>query len=81
MTIVAHTAGDARALFAPMRAAVRALDPELPLFEVRTMRDAVDRSLTLRRAMALALGTFAAIALTLGPRSSGQASPPGRARA
>ncbi len=64
-TVVAHTSGDASALFAGLRAAVRALDPELPIFDVKTMRTAVNQSMAARRAIALWLASFAGIALTL----------------
>jgi putative ABC transport system permease protein len=63
--VVAHASGDPHALFAPMRAIVGDIDRELPMFDVRTMRDAVDASLTMRRMLTLALGGFAVIALTL----------------
>lgn len=63
--VVAHTKGDPDALFAPMRAIVRELDPELPLFAVKTMQAALDRSMASRRAIALWLASFAAIALVL----------------
>ncbi|HTR78615.1 MAG TPA: ABC transporter permease [Gemmatimonadaceae bacterium] len=64
-TIVAHTAGRPEALFASMRAVVRGLDPELPVFAVQTMRTALDHSLAARRAIALWLAAFAGIALCL----------------
>jgi predicted permease len=63
--VVAQTNGDAAALFPAMRAAVRALDPELPLFDVKTMDAALAQSMASRRAIALWLASFAAIALTL----------------
>jgi putative ABC transport system permease protein len=63
--IVAQTPGDPSTLFAPLRAAVRELDAELPLFDVKTMRTAVVQSMTARRAIALWLASFAGIALVL----------------
>jgi predicted permease len=45
--------------------AVRALDPEQPVEDVRTMTDVVDETLTSQRFSALLLGLFAAVALTL----------------
>ena len=65
LSIVAHTNGDPSALFPAMRALVRELDPELPLFDVKTMRTAVNQSVASRRAIALSLATFAGIALAL----------------
>ncbi|MGE5102108.1 MAG: ABC transporter permease [Deltaproteobacteria bacterium] len=60
-----HTAGNAVSLFPAIRAAVRALDPELPVFQLRTMQAALDESLAQARTVALSLAAFAAIALTL----------------
>jgi predicted permease len=64
-SIVAHTPGDPAALFAPMRAVVRDIDPELPLFDLKTMRTSLNQSLAPHRALTLWLGLFAALALTL----------------
>ena len=63
--VVAKTRGDAAALFPALRAVVHELDPELPLFDVKTMQAALDESMASRRAIALWLTAFAAIALTL----------------
>jgi putative ABC transport system permease protein len=63
--VVAQTTGDAASLFSSLRAAVRELDPELPLFDVRTMEAALAQSMASRRAIALWLASFAVIALTL----------------
>jgi predicted permease len=63
--VLAHTNGDAAALFPALRAAVRELDPELPLFDAKTMETALSESMASRRAIALWLASFAAIALTL----------------
>ncbi len=41
------------------------LDPELPLYSVRTMSEAMDRSLWTRRATSWLIGTFSAVALLL----------------
>ncbi len=64
-SIVAHTPADPAGLFTSMRAIVRELDPELPMFDAKTMRTAVNQSVASRRAIALWLATFAGIALTL----------------
>ena len=61
----AHTHGDPSALFPAMRPIVRELDPELPMFDVKTMQAAVNQSVASRRAIALSLATFAGIALSL----------------
>jgi len=60
-----HTAGSPVSLFPSIRAAVRALDPELPVFALKTMQTALDESLAQARTVALALAAFAGIALTL----------------
>ncbi len=65
LAIVAHTTADPSSLFPAMRAIVRELDPELPLFDVKTMQTAVSQSVASRRAIALSLATFAGIALSL----------------
>ena len=65
LSVVAHTNGDPSALFPSMREIVRELDPELPLFDVKTMQTAVNQSVASRRAIALSLATFAGIALSL----------------
>jgi len=54
-----------KALVAPARAAVRSLDPELPVFDVMTMDERVSRSLWARRATSWLIASFAAVALAL----------------
>jgi macrolide transport system ATP-binding/permease protein len=39
MTLLAHTQGDPAALAGPLRETVRSVDPNVPVFSVRTMRD------------------------------------------
>ena len=60
-----HTPGNPVSLFPAIRAAVRALDPELPVFALKTMQTALDESFAQARTVALSLAAFAAIALTL----------------
>lgn len=60
-----RTAGDPAALIAPVRAAIRALDSELPLDAVGTVEDSVSRSLSQRRFSMLLMAIFAALALVL----------------
>jgi predicted permease len=58
-------AGDAGALAAPLRAAIVGLDPELPVFDVRTMEQVTEESLVTRRwPMLLSMG-FGIVALLL----------------
>lgn len=59
------TAGDPRALIPPVRAALAELDPEMPLFDVRTMEERIGRSLSDRRTPMLLTAVFSAVALLL----------------
>jgi predicted permease len=65
MTLTLRTNGDAAMLAEPARAAVRALDPELPTYNVRTMDERLAQSLTVRAVYSWLLGVFAAMALVL----------------
>ena len=59
--------GKAGAVLAPaLRDEVRGLDPELPVYGLRTMTDRVETSLARRRFSMLLLCLFAVLALTLG---------------
>jgi putative ABC transport system permease protein len=68
LAVVAHTSGSTSALFASIRTTMRELDPELPLYDMKTMQAAVDQSVASRRAIALWLAAFAAIASVGGRR-------------
>ena len=63
--VVLRTAGDPLALAAPLRAEVRALDPALPVANVRPMADVVSTALATPRLTGVLLGVFAGIALAL----------------
>jgi putative ABC transport system permease protein len=65
LSVALRGAIDPRGLVAPARAAVRALDPDLPLFDVMSMDERVSRSLWARRAYSWLIGSFAAVALVL----------------
>ncbi|HET7619196.1 MAG TPA: ABC transporter permease [Vicinamibacterales bacterium] len=65
MTLVVRDGGNPSALTAPIRDAIRQLDPNLPVADVRTMDDVVGASLSAPRFTSLLLGMFAALALTL----------------
>jgi putative ABC transport system permease protein len=65
MTIVARTDGDPLALVAGIRAAVRAIDPSLPVANVRTMEEVVEASMSTPRFTGFLLGVFAFLAVTL----------------
>ena len=62
---VVHGKGEPASLFSGIRAAVRALDPELPVADLRTAETTLDKSFASAKTIALALSAFAAIALTL----------------
>jgi putative ABC transport system permease protein len=57
---------DPAALAAAATGEVRGLDPDLPIYGMRTMADRVDDSLSRRRFSMLLLSLFAALALVLG---------------
>lgn len=65
LSVVLHTAGDPAAVARDATAALRALDPELPAFRMRTMEEALARSLRTRAIYSWMLGIFAAFALVL----------------
>ena len=65
LALVVKTNGDPLALVAPIRAELRALDPNLPVSAVRTMDDVVGTALAAPRFTGWLLGLFAALALTL----------------
>jgi predicted permease len=65
MNVVLRTVGDPAALTAAVRGEIRALDPDLPIYNVRTMAQRVDESLARRRFSMLLLTLFAALALGL----------------
>ncbi len=60
-----RVAGDPRALIRPVRSAITALDPELPLFDVQTMDERIDGSLSDRRTPMLLAAGFGVVALLL----------------
>jgi putative ABC transport system permease protein len=65
LDLVVRTAVDPRSLAAPARAAVQALDPELPVARLRTLDDVVARSISEPRFYVLLLAAFAGVALVL----------------
>jgi len=65
ITFAVRTATDPAAAAGPVRDAIASLDPELPLFDTRTMEEWMDKSLVSRRSpVVLSLG-FGAVALFL----------------
>jgi putative ABC transport system permease protein len=65
MTIYVRTAASAESLQNTIRAAVQSVDPNLPVFGVRTMEDVVSDSLASRRFALQLMALFAATALLL----------------
>jgi predicted permease len=65
MAVAIRTSGDPAAMTAAARGAVREIDADLAMYRVRTMEEALKRSLAERRLYSWLLGIFALIALTL----------------
>ena len=63
--VVRASAENPNALIESMRAAVREIDPTLPLFQIQTLNTVISESVADRRLNGVLLGTFAAIALGL----------------
>jgi putative ABC transport system permease protein len=60
-----RTPGDPSALSGSVRQALAGIDPELPLYSVKTMEDRIGESLTDRRTPMMLAGMFAVVALLL----------------
>ena len=65
MVLVVRTRGDAAALAATVRAAVRSVDPSQPIINLATMDDVVSRSTAQRRFALLLFAAFGLVALLL----------------
>ena len=65
MELVARTTVPPEALAAGLRTALRPLDPNLPISELRSLQDLVDKAVSPRRFLVNLLGAFAAFALLL----------------
>ena len=65
MSVALHTTRPPESLAAPLRDVLRQMDPDVPLSRVRTMEQALERSLALRGAFAWMLGVFAGLAFVL----------------
>ena len=63
--LVARAAGDPRSIAGAMRAAVRGVDRDVPLAEIRTMQEVLDQSVAQRRFQMRLAAVFAATALLL----------------
>ena len=62
---VMHTDGDPSGALSSVRSAVHALDPSLPIYDVRRLDERLERSLGRRRAATWLMGVFAALAFAL----------------
>ena len=65
LTLVVRTLRDPNWLVSSAREAVRQMDPDLPMFDIRTMSERLERSEWVRRAYSWLFGSFAAVALLL----------------
>jgi putative ABC transport system permease protein len=65
MTLVIRSTADVGGLAAAIRREVKALDPTLPLFDVRTMRDLVTERIRPQRTVTALLTAFAVVAVAL----------------
>jgi predicted permease len=65
MVIAARAEGDPFSIAGSLRAAVRRLDPDLPLSQMRTMHEVLDKSVSQRRFQMLLASAFAVCALIL----------------
>jgi putative ABC transport system permease protein len=65
VTFVVRTSVPPATLAQPVVAAIHAIDPDQPVFDIRTMVQVLDDKLTPQRLSALLLGVFAGVALLL----------------
>jgi len=65
MTLAVRTTGDPQSVTPAVRRVLTAIDPELPLYGVRTMRERIEASLVDRRMPMLLAVTFGLVALFL----------------
>jgi predicted permease len=65
MTLIVRTDRDPTPLIASVQREVRAVDPRLPIFDVRTMEEHLQVGMFITRMAAILLGVFGAIALLL----------------
>ncbi|MGH9383854.1 MAG: ABC transporter permease [Vicinamibacterales bacterium] len=65
LTVAVRSTSDLNALMATARAIVRETDPELPIYNARTMEERMSGSVRLRAAYSWMLGVFAVMAVVL----------------
>jgi putative ABC transport system permease protein len=65
MTVLVRTKSDPSSVVTPVRAAVFSLDPNQPIYEVKTLEQRVAESVAVTRSLMFLFGTFALLALVL----------------
>ena len=65
LIVVARTSGEPSALAMPIRQAVAAIAPELPVYDIATLGERVSRNVASRRFLMLLLGLFAVATLMM----------------
>src|SRR5262249_41064124 len=64
-TLIVRSAGNPRALIQAMREQIHAVEPDQPVYDIKTMDERVAQSLDQRRFAMMLLGVFAGLALLL----------------
>ena len=64
-TVVARTNGDPATMVKSVREAIRTVEPDQPITEIGTMRDAIGDSVAAPRVLTMLVGMFGAVALLL----------------
>jgi predicted permease len=65
MNVYLKTRGEPAAMFAPVRQAVRKVDPNVPMYDMRTLTEQVDKALITERLMAMLSASFGVLATVL----------------
>jgi putative ABC transport system permease protein len=65
LTAIVRTAGDPSTLARPLAEAVRSIDPDMPVYNVKTVEEYLDGTIAIPRFNTMLLGVFAGLALVL----------------
>ncbi len=65
LNVMVHTSGDPKALAPAVEKEIQAIDPDQPVYRVRTMREVMEISVARRKLGVTLLGVFAGLALLL----------------